>query len=223
MITAKRPFPRGLRRAILPIALALLPGALLPAAAGAATAAPAFSITSIVSPTHLLPGDESGLTTYAVTVTNIGGMPTDGTSITLTDALPAGFSVDPNPNGLLDGLKLIDDLGDVAPGSSCDPGPPAVTCTAPASTLQPGMRLIMYIPVDIPPGASGVAVNQVSVSGGGAADVAATESAPFSTSPAAFEFQSLHTAITAADGAPFTQAGGHPYQLHTDFQLELHP
>ncbi len=218
MITAKRPFPRGLRRAVLPLALILLAGALLPAAATAAPSAPAFSITSTVSPTHILPDDESGLTTYAVTVTNIGGAPTDGSPITLTDVLPAGFSVDPSPSGLLAGLGIFGDSESSPSGSSCEPGPPVVTCTVPASILQPGMRLKMYVPVDVISGASGIAVNQVSVSGGGASDAAAVESTPITTTPASFGFQSSESLITGPEGAPYTQAGGHPYQFHIGFQ-----
>ena len=77
----------------------------------------------------------------------------------------------------------------------------------------------MFVPVNVPPGSSGVALNQVSVSGGGAADASATETAPFSAQPAGFEFQSSESALTDAGGAPFTQAGGHPYQFHIGFQL----
>ncbi len=219
MITAKRLFPRGLRRAFLPLAMVALPSVLLPAApAAAAPAVPTLRITSTASPTHLVPGEDSGVTTYSVTVTNIGGAPTDGSSITLTDTLPAGISVNPAPSGLLDSLKLIDELGDLVPGSTCEPGPPVVTCTAPASTLQPGMRLMMFIPVDVPANASGTAVNQVSVSGGGASDASATESTPITPDPASFGFQSLESGITGPDGSPYTQAGGHPYQFHIGFQ-----
>ncbi len=220
MIAAKHLLPRGLRRAVLTLAVVALPGALLPGAAQAApAAAPAFSITSTVSPTHLIPGDESGLTIYAVTVTNIGGAPTDGTPITITDILPAGFSVNPHPNGLLSGLGLFGDGESPPPGSSCDPGPPAVACTSPTRVLQPGTRLKMYVPVNVPPESSGTALNQVSVSGGGAVDAAATETAPVSAQPAGFEFQSSESALTDPGGAPFTQAGGHPYQFHIGFQL----
>ena len=107
MISAKQLPPRGLRRVVLTLALIALPGALLPGAAQAAPAASALKITSTVSPTHLIPGDESGITTYAVTVTNVGGAPTDGTAITVTDVLPAGFTVNPHPNtSLFSGLEL---------------------------------------------------------------------------------------------------------------------
>ncbi len=221
MISAKHLLPRGLLRAVLALALVALPGALLPGAAAAAPASPALKITSTVSPTHLSPGDESGITTYVVTVTNIGGAPTDGSPITVTDVLPAGFSVNPHPDGFLSGLELISENGDKAPGSFCDPGPPAVACTSPTQILRPGWRLMMFVPVNVPSGASGTALNQVSVSGGAAADASATETAPFSTQPAPFDFQSSESALTDPGGALFTQAGGHPYQFHIGFQLSL--
>ncbi len=220
MITAKRLLLRGLCRPALPLAM-ILAGALLPA--GAQAAAPAFKITSLGSPTRFVPGDETGFATYAITVTNIGAAPTDGSPITLTDTLPADINLDltPGGGGLIE-LQLNDDSGGKPPVSSCEGGPP-VSCVASASTLQPGMQLTMLVPVDIELSASGTAVNQVSVSGGGAPDASATESTPFSAEPASFGFQSLETAITAADGAPYTQAGGHPYQFHTGFQINRVP
>ncbi len=213
MITAKRLFPRGLRCAALPLALVLV-AAVLPASAQAA--APAFKITSLGSPTRFVPGDETGSSIYVVTVTNIGAAPTDGSPITLTDILPTGVSFDPTPSLLVE-LGLFNDGEQYFP---CEAGPP-VTCVAPSSVLQPGMRLNMLVPVDIAPGAAGTAVNQVSVSGGGAPDASATESTPFSAEPAGFGFRELNTSITADDGAPYTQAGGHPYQFHTGFQINM--
>ncbi len=212
MITVKRPFPRGLRRAVLPLFLTLV-GTCVPATAQAA--APALKITSLSSPTHFVPGavaEELSIPRYIITVTNTGGAPTDGSPITVTDTLPAGLSLS---HSAYPPLKLFDDRENEF---SCEEGPP-ITCVAPSSILRPGMTLNMYVPVNVESSASGTVVNQVSVSGGGVPDVSASESTLLTPEPAGFGFQSLETAITASDGAPFTQAGGHPYQLHTEFQL----
>ena len=216
MISAKQLLPRGLRRAILPlIVLALLPTT---ASQAAVPPAPALTVASLSSPTRFVPGDASGTALYAITVTNIGAKKTDGSPITITDTLPAGVSLDPAaefPN-----LRIFDDREEWYNEElfSCEAGPP-VTCTAHASTLQPGMTLTMYVPVDIAPSASGVAVNQVDVSVDGTPTLSTTESTLLSPELAGFGFQGLNTSITDEQGGVFTQAGGHPYQFHTDFQL----
>ena len=216
MITANRLLPRGLRRTVLPLAL-VLTSAVLPAGARAATAGPSFKITSLASPSHFFPGDESGNAKYVILVTNTSNVPADGTSVTITDELPAGFSVDPTGGGFEVRL-LLQDESESSIGIECHVGPP-VTCTASGSAVKPGSRLKMYVAVDIPAGASGVAVNHVSVSGGGAADASAIEKTPITTEPVGFGFQELNSSINGVDGAPFTQAGGHPSHYYTGFQF----
>jgi hypothetical protein len=210
VITAKRLFPRGLRRTVPLLALVIL-GAVFPSGAMAAeSAAPAFTINTISSPSRFVPGDESGFTYYVISVTNTGGAATDGSPITVTDNLPAGFSLSTDGG-------FFEFFGDAEDPYPCEEGPP-ITCVA-TKTLQPGMVLTLFVPVDIDAGVSGTAVNQISVSGGGTPDAAVTQETPLSTEPAGFGFNSLETAITGANGAPYTQAGGHPYQLRTGFQL----
>src|SRR5664279_2212855 len=59
----------------------------------AATPAPAWSIHSVAGPTNFVPGDISGFEGYKLYVTNIGGQPTDGSPVTITDTLPAGVTL----------------------------------------------------------------------------------------------------------------------------------
>ncbi len=214
MITAKRLFPRGLRRAVLTIGLAILPAALLPAVAGAvAPPVQSLSISAHTSPTRLAPGDQSGAATYGILVTNTGAAPTDGTPITVTDDLPAGVTLE--PFGEIPRFAILDSREqDFYP---CEAGPPA-SCVV-DRTLYPGETLIMVVPVKVAPSASGTAVNHITVSGGGAPEATANQSTLFTSEPAGFGFESLETSITDADGSPFKQAGGHPYQFHTGFQL----
>ncbi len=220
MITAKQLLSRGLRRA-LPSLVLILAGVAVPAGAQASPSAPALRVASLASVSNFVPGDQSGSILYVVTVTNVGGSPTDGSPITVTDTLPTGVSFDPDPVFAYgtNHLSLTREGQEVPAGSSCTTAP-TVSCSAPAYVLQPGMRLQMPVAINIAPGVSGTAVNQVSVSGGGAPDDTASESTPFSSQPANFGFQSLDTSITRSDGSSETQAGGHPYQFHTGFQFD---
>jgi hypothetical protein len=186
-------------------------------AQGASSVA-AFRIDSNVEPSHLVPGDSSGLQAYIVTATNVGAGSTDGSPIVLRDLLPSGVAPDLEAAGALIEPKLNDDTGGLAPGSSCQSSPTEVVCTAPESVLRPGARLIMQIPVDVAESAAGVAENRVDVSGGGAAGAGRTETTTFEVEPPGFGFQSLETQLTGPNGHVFTQAGGHPYQLHIGFQ-----
>ncbi len=218
MTSAAQLLPRAIRRALLPLSVLLL-GLLLPGVAQAATSAPSWRIESVVSPTHLAPGDESGFATYAVTARNVGGAPTDGSDITVTDELASGITVDPTPESLLGRPKIVSDGGvHEFPEGMCDNNAVPFTCTVEGTTIQPGEILIMFVPVDIAANAPSPAVNHVSVSGGGPVDASATETTPVTTEPVDFGFQSLQTYFTDNTGAPFTQAGGHPYVFHTDFQ-----
>ncbi len=202
-----------IRRAVLSLAVAALAPAFAPAAAQAsAPAAPVFRVDILPSPTRFLPGDESGRAFYVITVTNIGGAPTDGSPITVTDVLPAGINL--NPSAFPE-LEMVDDASQFYP---CEVGPP-VSCAAASTILYPGMQLNMNVPVTVSASASGEVINQVEVSGGGAPDVSAVHRTPISSQPIPFGFEALHTSFLGPDGAPFTQAGGHPYQFHTDFKL----
>ncbi len=186
----------------------------LPAAAGAATPAPRFAITSAVTPANLIPGDTTGIGTYAITVVNTGGAPTSG-PITITDTLPAGVTVHSgvSPSGF--SIFQIEDDGSNI--TSCSVGPP-VTCPYNGS-VPPGSQLNVFIPVDVAGNVPSLVTNHASVSGGGVASVSTAEDTPVSLFPAAAGFRYFSSALRAADGATETQAGAHPYSLNVNFQL----
>ena len=116
----------------------------------------------------------------------------------------------------------------MAQASLCDPGPP-LTCATPATAnpaipfdpvLRPGDHFVIQIPVDISLGLDGAtATNHVTVSGGGAPTVSASELTPVTAADAPFGFQDLAVSLTDAAGNPSTQAGSHPYQLNTYFLI----
>jgi uncharacterized repeat protein (TIGR01451 family) len=91
--------------------------------------------------------------TYTITVKNSGGQPTDGSTVTVTDTIPTGLTINANAaNGT---------------GWTCTQSPPTVTCTrndvlAP-KTSYPDITLT----VDVSSSAPGLVTNTATVSGGG--------------------------------------------------------
>jgi hypothetical protein len=191
----------------------------VPDVAQAASPSAAWRIESVGSPTHFTPGDDSGYATYAVTVRNVGGAPTDGSAITITDELASGITVDPTPESSGGGPRVSTDGGSFTfAEGTCDNSAVPFSCTVEGTAIRAGEILIMFVPVDIAANAPSPAINQVSVSGGGAAGAAGTETTPVTAELVHFGFQSLQTYFTDDTGAAYTQAGGHPYVFHTDFQ-----
>lgn len=203
------------RVARLPFGLALVIATLVLApAAKAAPAAPAWSVGSTASPTHLVPGDSTGANYYTVVLTNSGGAATDGSPITITDTLPAGIEVDTDPNGHALDFEALDDRGDRFPCEIV----PAARCIV-AETLFPGQRIVVFLPLVVAPDAPATVTNRVTVAGGGAPDASTTETTPVSATPASGGFQTLDSSITDAAGSPVSQAGSHPYRFAIGLQL----
>jgi hypothetical protein len=212
---------RSMARLLGPLGLSLCAMALswclvASPAAAAAPAKPAFRITSAISPSHLLPGDESGNAIYAVRVLNIGGKSTNGSRILVSDELPAGIVNDPFGEGEVHALQM--EINETEAGSiPCHEG--AISSCEVFAPLPPGGTLVMAIPVDISPGAANPAVNRATVSGGGAEEASTVESAPVAEDQVPFGFQSLSNFLTDADGKSSSQAGAHPYSYTVHFQL----
>ncbi len=186
--------------------------------------APAWSISSLASPTHFIPGDSTGVGVYSTTITNIGAEATIGSATFIVD-LPAGVSLDPTPSAqnllgpplAVGGILAINEASNPV-GVTCVPGPP-VTCTL-ANPLGPGQRIFVFFAVDVDPSLAGATVTaHMSITGGGAGAAEATEQTPVDVNPAPFGIQALGSYLTAADGTGETLAGGHPYLMNVDFQL----
>jgi hypothetical protein len=196
----------------LVIALAISLTGMSASSAIASTPAPALTVISVAGPTNFAPGS-SRTDIYSVRVTNTGGAPTDGSPITITDNLPPGLTLDPVGGGNTE-FYGEDDFGN---SSQCSAGPP-ITCTL-STALPPDTSEFMFVPVDIAPGASATVTNHVSVSGGGAPDASTAETTPISSALAGFGFQDASSEILNADGSADTQAGSHPYEIRTSFDL----
>lgn len=177
----------------------------------AAAESPQWSVSSVSRSTNFKPGDESGDDSYLVTVTNAGGAASNGSSITVTDELPGGLSLDPAGASGEDPLAAEEGRSPRA-GFSCI----ARTCTY-AGVVPPDETLTFTFPVDVatnpplscagaPIGAVGCVRNVVRVSGGGAPDASMSTETRISEHPASFGI-SPGGASTALSS---TQAGAHP-------------
>jgi uncharacterized repeat protein (TIGR01451 family) len=134
---------------------------------------PQWTVTSRSEPTYLPPGG-SGL--YQVEVKNTGGVPSDGSQITVGDVLPAGLTAKGNAEGReFPGNQEMQCSG--------------LTCTY-TGVILPGESLLLKMPVEVAAGAPASVTNLVSVSGGGAPEVTretpttiSSGSAPFGIAP----------------------------------------
>jgi hypothetical protein len=191
----------------------------------AASPAPAWSIRSLAVPTNFTPGDESGIYRYEVMAVNIGGATTDGSSITLTDTLPAGLTAKEV------GVKLPA-AGTTAVESVCSTEKPGaseiVHCTIPEelsgtsnpTLIGPNEALRLLIRVSTPTEAEGTTLtNHAQVQGGGALSVSTISENPASAEPASPGLMDFRAALLGADGLPAGQAASHPYQYTTSFAV----
>jgi hypothetical protein len=200
------------------------------ASAGAdAAPAPAWSLDSVAVPTNFTPGS-TGQDSYQVTATNIGGGTTNGSTITLTDVLPAGLEVE-RVELELDTETNVADFGPTLCGvdesgatviASCVI-PPLVPGAAAPSVVRPAESLVMIVYVGVPSGAGGPLLNQVAIEGGGIAPQSAVGRNAVSVTAAASGLSEFEAAAVSEDGRVLTQAGGHPFQYVTTYAVNTEP
>jgi uncharacterized repeat protein (TIGR01451 family) len=193
------------KRVLLALALIVVSMASLAAQAGAATSGPAWSVSAMpISPTNFAPGDSSGNNRFIIQVTNVGSQPAVG-PIVVSDFLPQGLTLNPHPNETVS-FTALDEGEHKYP---CETGQ-VVRCTF-NTTVQPGRRLVVRLPVNIAADAPPTVTNQVTVTGGapGASDSVQTTISP---TPPPFGVQDAFGSLTGVDGLAETRAGSHPYQ-----------
>jgi hypothetical protein len=226
-----RPLRRHHRRgrvALLSAALTL--AALAPAAlpASADAAAPRWEVISLATPTNFNPNLAAGANKYLNILTNVGDAPQSGEPLTITDTLPAGVTATAVRFHELKLTKFrnkefgtVEDPNIQTIETLCTTTASSVTCTWPGAKyplpLPPEGQLAMSVRVALEPGLQGPLQNSVTVSGGGAAETSTVAENPLAQSPFPFGFSHLDAHALGADGAPYTQAGGHPYELTTTF------
>jgi hypothetical protein len=190
------------------------------ASAQAATEAPGWEASQLVYPSHLTPGHNDYI---LLAIYNVGKAGSKG-PVTVTDNLPAGLVateaginaepwIESEKEGGPEAVKLW----------NCSVGT-TVTCTNDEEDLpsvRPGEMNWLAIAVNVPANASGTAVNEVTVTGGGAlAPASESQQLSFGTEPATFGFEHLDGWFSNADGTLDTQAGSHPYSLTTMLSLK---
>jgi hypothetical protein len=194
---------RRARRALSAAAsvVAVVAGAFLMATPAFAAESPALTVNTISLPTNLPPGGEGEI---LLQINNLGDAPANGeiNPIAITEKLPAGLTAKEAP-----GCEIVTQQ--------------TVHCVS-NGILQPYTELIIKITVQVEPSAStapGGLVNEVVLSGGGAAPTTTRHALTVSPTPASFGVEDLRVAPTNEDGSIDTQAGSHPFQLTTTIAL----
>ncbi|HJY99797.1 MAG TPA: hypothetical protein VJ305_03695, partial [Streptosporangiaceae bacterium] len=148
---------------------------------------------------------------FQIEVTDSGSEPTDGTPITVTDALPAGVTA----QNLFISLR-----GSVAPSSSCNIV--TISCTY-SGVLKPGEHLYVAVEVLLAPGTVGPVTDAASVSGGGAPTALANTATAIGSEAESlaepFGVAFLSQQVTGVDGLNDGQAGDHPIAQTLSFSL----
>ena len=192
------------RPAVLLLALCSVVLVTLSAAGSAVASQRAqWTVTAFSAPTNFTPAPGS-TDVYRVQVQNTGGAPSDGSTITIVDTLPAGLKA------AASGASGVD--WQTGGAVSCT----GVTCTF-AAPVAVDDFLELTIPVEVeggpfsdscavPAGAAGCVTNVVSASGGGGLAAGVSTPTVISAVPAGFGIAAGSTATALSS----TQAGGHP-------------
>jgi hypothetical protein len=187
-------------------------------------ASPWWHLGSASRPSVLAPASEdeegkmvAGKGTIVVTAANLGDAAVEGgkTPVRIVDELPAGVKAV--------SIKGIAEVSG-APGPfvtlKCSPKPATepLGCTF-EGALSPYGLIEVSIGVEVQEGAVSGALNQASISGGGAQDAVVSRPLRISSEPAAFGADVYELTPEEEGGAQDTQAGSHPFQLTTTLTL----
>jgi hypothetical protein len=172
-------------------------------------AAPGWRVESYAKgPSNLPPGGDGYV---AMHIYNDGAAPSSGV-ITVTDELPAGIT--------FTGAQPVypGSSGNEAEPWSCG-GTQVVTCTS-SEVITNSQPEELDLRVHIGAGLSGALPNRVMVSGGDSSVAGSADNTlPVSTAKVTFGVRDYEMWASNADGTANTQAGSHPYELTTAFDL----
>jgi len=205
----------GTARAV--VGAVLLAAVLVAVLASAASAAVVWRVDPIASTTVA----QGGTLSYVVQVTNDGDTTADASQVpmTFTGTLPAGLTVS----------SVTDVLGTGWDCSSVVPGASSFSCTSTTASLPSNANSTLAIDLAVANDASGVLVSTFSVSGGDPttgdpSNPSATTPDPttIAASPPPFGVDAFDGEAVDASGAPYTQAGGHPYAISTSIDFNTY-
>jgi hypothetical protein len=177
------------------------------AAALAEEAAPGWRVVSLAKGPSTLPPGGTGY--IELHIYNVGALPSSGL-ITMTDALPAGVT-------FTGAQPQLPGFSELEPWHCSGAG--LVTCTS--TTPIAGSRPVsLDLQVRIASDAAGTLTNSVTLSGGGASSVAGSDDPiTVSAAPPGFGVNKFEIWASNANGTTDVQAGSHPYELTTAFDL----
>ena len=169
------------------------------------------SLSALGASAKVLSGGSGRL---VLTLTNLGNAAVDGSSVPvkITDELPEGV--------VALGVEAFAGVDDLSGPVDCSvESNSLVSCTF-EGTLPPYEAIEVEIPASLtgdPPVAG--APGKVSVSGGNAKAATAVQAIKVSPEPTPFGIDYFSAQAEEEGGDPAIQAGGHPFQLTTTFQL----
>jgi hypothetical protein len=184
-----------------------------------------FSVAGVATAKVINPGKPEGPGIPAVpdgelymTAENVGDADTTG-PVTITDVVPSGLEAigvagtEPYREGDFENREPIPCALEEKAGVQ------VATCTL-SAPLAPYDQVEMRIDVVLKTGAHTGELNQFGVSGGGAPSIAPIERPiTVSSAPVPFGVENYEMGLEEEGGTPVTQAGAHPFQFTTTFDL----
>jgi hypothetical protein len=175
---------------------------------GSAFGAAAFwRVSSESAPTNLAPGQDGQV---ILQVSNLGDAVAEGATspVTIVDRLPVGVTALAVSPTVKNGVETSCAITTV------------VTCRF-AGKINPYEQLPIPIKVkiELPPGTVTTLSQEVSVEGGGAAQVSSTSSLRIAGEPTQYGVSAFEFTPFNEDGSPATQAGSQPFQITTTLVL----
>jgi hypothetical protein len=217
------------------VAVALLASPLALSSGAAAASGPAWAIRSVAQPTDFSSGGDlfcaknihsPRCDSYTLLVTNVGNAPANAggqTPITIADIPQSGVEAVYVEGEDLSTEKFSEFNCTPPSERSFPPEEPFLSAgqlqCVDSAEVAVGDTLRVTINVIVEAGLSGSVVNHASVSGGGAPAVATSEQTPVQETQAGFGIKDFSLQALGVDGTPDLQAGGHPYSITTNFDL----
>lgn len=203
------------RRILVAIASVVTLLALPVAGASAEALRPWFRLASVARPGNLPPGETGQI---AVTAINVGDRSADADNepIVLTDLLPE--HVIPQKGSIVEGSET-GELTKLSFAKPCEISEARkVTCTF-DGTLTPFHQVEVLINVKVEEGATTGELNRMRITGGEAPSTEAAHALKVSSAPTPFGIEDYEPTFEEPGGTPDTQAGSHPFQYTTTFDL----
>jgi uncharacterized repeat protein (TIGR01451 family) len=182
---------RRLKGILLAVCASVVLAGVSASCALAVAQSPRWTVTAFSDPTNFAPGTGT-VYDYTVLVRNAGGAASDGSTVDISDILPAGLTAAPEGAS---GREQIRNTPLACTGVSCSY----------AGVVEPDEVLAVTVPVTVDAGAPPSVVNRVTVSGGGAPEASVETPTAITSAPAAFGIAPGSTAGALSS----TLAGAH--------------